>query len=234
MEDPNVYDQLKDDIILEHPFWDDYLEAFRSVATKEVDPTSLGKIKRLNCSLFPVSYLKMRWEGWQMGIRRPPDSFPKEWLELRSEDIILFLKDFFKRVEKGNLYCDYSAIVDHFGDELVESRVGKKTGLHFHLEAVYWTFNVKFRDWIHKNIKLYDCSLICELDEILATADSELREAFFPTIVPAAIPELRELLGDELPNFHFIGPQKRKELQKQMLHTFAPALEKPLMKQLWG
>ncbi|GAG04088.1 unnamed protein product, partial [marine sediment metagenome] len=202
---------MKECVILEHPFFDDYMIAFQSAAFKEVDPQSREKIRKLMCELLPSKYLKMRWEGWQMGIRRPPESFPKEWLEQRSLDIALFLADFFKRVESGSLYCDFAVVVERFGEEMVTNRMSKKTGLHLNLERVYWTFNVKFRRWIHSNIRLYDCSLICELDEILATADSELREAFFPTIVPEAIPELRELLGDELPNFHFIGPQKRKE-----------------------
>jgi len=208
--------QVKESVILEHPFWDDYLEAFRSAAVGEVDPDSVEKIRRLTCGLFPAPYLKMRWEGWQLGIRRPPESFPKEWLDLREKDIELFLRDFFRRVEHGELYCDYSLVVKKFGEELVGQRMRGKSGLHYNLERVYWTLNVKLNDWIDQNIKTYDCSLVCELDEIVARTDSWLGEAFFPTPGPLDI-----------------GSRKRKELQKQMLHEFAPALEKPLIEQIW-
>ncbi len=204
-------------IIIDHPFWDDYVEAFRSAALREVDPDSIEKVKWLNLSLFPSSFLKTRWEGWQMGIRRPPESVPKEWLEQRALDVALFLTDFFKRVKNRKLYCDLSLVVEHFGEELVKDRIGKKSGLHFNLETVYWTFNVKFNKWIHQNIKVYDCSLVCELDEILSTADSVLRAAFFP-----------------MPGPLDIGPGKRKKLQKQILHQFAPTLEKPLTEQIWS
>lgn len=204
-------------IIIDHPFWDDYVEALRSAAVREIDPDSLEKAKRLNCSLFPSSCLKARWEGWQMGIERPQESVPKEWLELRLLYVDLFLTDFFKRVKNRKLYCELSLVVEHFGEELVKDRIGKKSGLHFNLEAVYWTFNVKFNKWIHQNIKVYDCSLVCELDEILATADSILRAAFFP-----------------MPGPHDIGLGKRKKLQKQLLHQFAPTLVKPLTEQIWS
>lgn len=196
---------MKECVILEHPFWSDFVEAFRSAAVKEVDPDSLEELKQLNCRLFPASLLEMRWEGWEMGIHRPPESFPKEWVEIRSRYVTMFLVDFFKRVKGRKLYCDYSAVAERFGEEKVANRMGKKTGLHLNLEGVYWTLNVKFNRWIDSNIRLYDCSLVCELDEILTAADGLLREAFFPT-----------------PGPFDIGPRKRKKLQQQMLRKFAP------------
>lgn len=129
----------------------------------------------------------------------------------------MFLIDFFKRVNGRKLYCDFSAVVERFGKEKVANRISNKTGLHLNLEEVYWTLNIKFNRWIHSNIKFYDCSLVCELDEILTAADGMLREAFFPT-----------------PGPFDIGLRKRKKLQRQMLRDFAPTLKKPLIRQIWG
>lgn len=209
-------DTRTDKITVEHPFFNDFAEAFQAVAVKKLGPKDREQLKQIYCSLLPSSYLKIRWPGWEIGIPRPKESVPNEVFELRQRDIALFLSDFFKRVENGKLYCDYSAVVEQFGEEQVEGRMAGKTGLHYNLERVYWTLNVKLNDWIKQNIKTYDCSLVCELDEIVAKSDSYLREAFFPT-----------------PGPFDIGPKKRKELQKQMLHQFAPALEKPLIEQIW-
>ena len=204
-------------IILEHPFFDDFAEAFQSVAVRKLGTEYREKLKKIYSSLFPSSYLKIRWPGWEIGIPRPKESVPNEVFELRQKDIALFLTDFFKKVDNGNLYCDYSGVVQKFGEELVEQRIRGKTGLHYNLERVYWTLNVKLNNWIHQNIETYDCSLVCDLDEIVAKSDSFLREAFFPT-----------------PGPFDIGTRRRKELQKEMLHQFAPTLEQPLMEQIYG
>lgn len=204
-------------VVLDHPFWDDYAEVLKSAAVKEMDSDSLEKFRQLNCSLLPSQLLKVHWPGWELGIPRPPKLIPKETLSLWNVDIALFLRDFFKRVEVCKLYCDFSIVVERFGEELVEKRFRTKTGLHYNLEAVYWTFNRKFNKWTNQNIKRYDCSLVCALDETLARADSQLRTAFFPTPGPLDI-----------------GLRKRKKFQKQMLSVFAPDLEKPLIKQIWG
>lgn len=107
-------------------------------------------------------------------------------------------------------------MVKKFG-EGVESRIGKSKGLHFNLEAAYWTFNVKFNKWIGQNRRAYNCTLVCNLDEILSRFDSYLREAFFPTS-----------------GSYDIGPRKRKKLQKRMLGDFAPTIKEALMKEIWG
>jgi len=118
-------------------------------------------------------------------------------LDLWREQAVLFLRDFFKRVENKSLYCDYNAVVEKFGRGRVKSRIGKTSGLHFNLEAVYWTFNIKFNKCLEQNIRTYGCSLVCPLDEILARFDSYLREAFFPT-----------------PGPYDIGPKKTKGSSK--------------------
>jgi len=203
-------------VVLDHPFWDDYAEVFKSSAVKEIDSDILEEFRQLKCSLLPFHLLKIHWPGWELGVPRPTNLIPKEAISLRNEYIALFLKDFFKRVEVCNLYCDFSTVVERFGEELVKERFYMKTGLHYNLEAVYWTFNIKFNNWIHKNIKRYDCSLVCELDEILAKADELLRAAFFQTPGPLNI-----------------GLRKRKKFQKQMLSIFAPDLEKTLIEKIW-
>lgn len=204
-------------VVLDHPFWDDYLEAFRLASIKEVDYETAEKIRQLNCTLFPPSLLRIRWPGWELGIPRPPGSVPKEVLTLWNVDITFFLQQFFRRVERGELYCDYTCVIERFGEDLVEKRIGSKTGLLLNLEAVYWTFNVNFNKWIRQNKKVYDCSLVCDLDEILARVDSQLKSAFFPT-----------------PGPFDIGWRKRKKWQRQMLSVFAPDLEERLMKQIWN
>ncbi len=210
-------DKRTDKIIIEHPFFDDYIKAFQEGAVKQVDAQNRKRLKKLNCSLFSPLYVSQRWKGWQIGIPRPPELFPKEWLELRAKDIEIFLRDFFKRVEKGELYCDYASVVDSFGEKEVKRRMAGKTGLHYSLERAYWTLSVKLRNWIRHNIETYNCSLVCELDEIVAKSDSWLRAAFFP-----------------MPGPFDIGPRKRKEFQKQMLGVFAPHLEEPLIEQIWA
>ena len=209
-------DKSTDKVIVEHPFFDDYIKAFQAFAVKQVDAQNRERLKKLNCSLFPPLQVSYRWEGWQIGIPRPPELFPKEWLDLRKKDIEIFLRDFFMRVEHGKLYCDYSFVIERFGEDLVKRRMIGKTGLQYNLERVYWTLNAKLRNWIRQNIENYHCSLVCELDEIVAKSDSWLRVAFFPTPGPCDI-----------------GAKKRKKLQKQMLHDFAPALEKSLIEQIW-
>ena len=204
-------------VVLDHPFWDDYAEVLKSAAVKEIDSDSLEKFRQLKCSLLPPHLLKVHWPGWELGIPRPPNLIPKEALSLWNEYVALFIIDFFKRVEDCKLYCDFSTVVERFGEELVEERFHMKTGLNYNLEAVYWTFNRKLNNWIHQNIKRYDCSLVCDLDEILARADDQLRAAFFPT-----------------PGPFDVGLRERKKFQKQMLSVFAPDSEKPLIEQIWG
>ena len=208
---------MSETTIVEHPFFDAYAEAFQVAASKELGAEGRQRLKEINCALFPNSYLKKQWPGWEIGIPRPAELVTKEFLDSLQKDVVIFLIDFFKRVEKAMLYCDYSAVVEKFGQERVESRLGKTIGLHFNLEAAYWTFNIKLNKWEDQNIKVYNCSLVCPLDEILARFDSYLREAFFPT-----------------PGPYDIGPKKRKNLQKQILRRFAPNLEKPLIKEIYG
>ena len=57
---------------------------------------------------------------------------------------------------------------------------------------------------------------MCDLDEIVARADSILREAFFPTPGPVDI-----------------GLKKRREYQIKVLREAAPHLEKQLIEQIW-
>ena len=119
------------------------------------------------------------------------------------------------RVEHGKLYCDYSFVIERFGEDLVKRRMIGKTGLQYNLERVYWTFNTRFNNWIDQNTENYDCSLVCDLDEIIAAAHDILREAFFPT-----------------PGPFDIGPKKRKEYQIKVLREVALNLEKTLIEKI--
>lgn len=209
---------MSETIIPDHPFFDDYVKVFQSACLKELGAEGRQRLKEVVCALFPSSILEERWPGWEIGIPRPAKLLTKEVLHEWQTDVALFLEDFFKRVEKGMLYCDYSTVIEKFGKERVERRMRAKSGLHYNLEAAYWTFNVKFTKWHWQNIQDYGCSLVCGLDEVLARFDSYLRQAFFPTPGP----------GD-------IGwGKERKKFQKRMLGDFAAHLEKPLIKQIWG
>jgi hypothetical protein len=57
---------------------------------------------------------------------------------------------------------------------------------------------------------------VCTLDEIIARADSILREAFFPTPGPFEM-----------------GDRRRKEYQIKLLREVAPNIAKPLIEQIW-
>lgn len=208
--------QRKESVILEHPFFEDYVEAVQSYSGKTLGTQGLEKTKQIYCSLFPKPILTRRWDGWQLGIPRPKGSMPDEAFNLLYGEATVFLRQFFKRVENDRLYCEWSAVIDRLGEEDVASRMAGKTGLHYNLERVYWTFNIKFNNWIEQNIENYNCTLVCDLDEIIARADSILREAFFPT-----------------PGPFDIGPKRRKEYQIKVLREVAPNLEKPLIEQIW-
>lgn len=202
-------------IIIDHPFFSEFVKACQSCFITGLSTEERHELKEYSCTLYTPRILKNIWPGWELGLPRPPNFVPKKNREEWNKYVAFLLLDFFKRVENRQLYCDYSAVVEKFGGG-VENRIGKKSGLEFNLEAVYWTFNVKFNKWINQNRKVYSCSLVCNLDEILARFDSCLREAFFPT-----------------PGPHDIGPKKRKKLEDQMLRDFAPNLREALMKEIW-
>lgn len=199
-------------IIDDHPFFNDWVEAFKSLSVREFKMEHQEQLKKLYCKLYPPSILKMRWDGWQIGIPRPLDSLSKEAQDQRIREVDTFLRNFFERVKEGKLYCDYSEVIEKFGSDSEKKRMKGKSGLKLNLEKAYWTFNVKFNKWIDHNIKEYDCSLVCGIDEIVAKSDGILREGFFPTHGP-----------------YDIGPQKRKELQEMLLSELAPNLEKELL-----
>jgi len=202
--------------ILEHPFFDDYVEAVEAYSGKTLGNQGREKLKQIYCSLFPKAILTTRWDGWELGIPRPKGSMPEEAFNLLYGEGVVFLRDFFKHVENGELYCDYSGVIDKFGDELVAKRMRGKTGIFYNLERAYWTYNITLHYWIEKNIDNYDCSLVCDLDEIAARADSILREAFFPTPGPVDI-----------------GAKRRREYQIKVLREAAPQLEKQLIEEIW-
>jgi len=202
--------------ILEHPFFQDWVEAVQSYSGKMLEDEELEKTRQVFCSLFPEQILKNRWDGWQLGIPRSKDVMPEKAFNFYYGEATIFLRNFFKRVENDKIYCEWSDVINRFGEENVAIRMKGKTGLHCSLERVYWTFNIKFNNWIRKNKEKYDCSLVCQLDEIVARADEILREAFFPTPGPFEI-----------------GHKRRKEYQHKVLREFAPNLEKPLIEQIW-
>lgn len=201
---------------LEHPFFEDYVEAVQSYSGKTFGKKGRDKLRQVYCTIYPALIIETHWDGWQLGIPRPKDLMPEEAFNLFYGEATVFLRQFFKRVENDNLYCDWSHVISKFGEENVASRMAGKTGLLYNLERVYWTFNVKFNKWICQNTENYGCSLVCDLDEIVARADSILREAFFPTPGPI-----------------YIGPKTRKEYQLKVLREAAPNLEKPLIEQIW-
>jgi len=203
------------EVIIEHPFFDDYANAFQACCLRKLGEEGRKRIKTLACTPWPTGFLKIKWEGWEIGIPRPVKFATEEMVYTWEEQAIVLLRDFFKRVENGQFYCDYSAVVEKLGKG-IESRIGKTSGLLFNLEAAYWTFNVMFNKWIEQNRKNYNCSLVCSLDEILARFDAHLRVAFFLT-----------------PGPYDIGPKKRKKLQDRMLHKYAPNIRRSLMKELW-
>lgn len=204
-------------VIDDHPFFGDFTEAFRHKAVKDVGPESVDRLKDIYCSMYPQKFLEIEWLGREIGIPRPKEAFPSEVFDLMLEDVDIFLEHFFKRVEDGKLYSDFSIVIDYHGLENVEKRMQGKTGLLLNLERTYWTLCVKLCLWIRHNIEAYDCSLVCDLDEIVARADSFLREAFFPTPGPADI-----------------GSKKRRKFQEKMLQLYAPGLEKRLMTEIYG
>jgi hypothetical protein len=203
------------EFILEHPFFNDYANAFQARCLKELGDEGRERLKKLVCALMPSEILEMKWEGWEIGMPRPVELATEEAVNHWQEQAMVLLRDFFRRVKKGELYCDYSVITEKFAGG-IERRIGKTSGLLFNLEATYWTFNIKFNKWMENNRKTYNCSLICALDEILARFDAYLREAFFPTLGP-----------------YDIGPKKRKKLEDRMLRHFAPEIRKALMKEIW-
>ena len=93
---------MSETIIIEHPFFDDYAEAFQSVAVKELGAEGRERLKEVQCALFPSSYLTKRWQGWEIGIPRPAELIPKEVskkvLEQWHRGRELFLRDFFKNI----------------------------------------------------------------------------------------------------------------------------------------
>lgn len=204
------------EVIIEHPFFDDYANAVQARCLRELGEEGRKRLKKLACTLWPTEILEMKWEGWEIGIPRPVQLATEEAVNLWEKHAIILLRDFFKRVEKGQLYCDYSSVVEKFG-EGIESRIGKTSGLLFNLESAYWTFNVRFSKWIEKNRKKYKCCLVCPLDEMLARFDAQLRVSFFPT-----------------PGPYDIGPRKRKKLENRMLKKHAPSIREALMKEIWG
>jgi len=202
--------------IIEHPFFDDYARAFQARCLREFREEGREHLKKLVCTLMPSETLELKWPGWEIGMPRPVEFATEEAVNNWEEQAIVLLRDFFKRVEKGELYCDYSAVVEKFGGG-VEKRIGKTSGLLFNLEAAYWTFNIKFNKWIKQNKKAHNCCLVCFLDEMLARFDAHLRVAFFPT-----------------PGPYDIGQRKRKKLEDRMLRKYAPTIRKALMKEIWG
>jgi hypothetical protein len=201
---------------LKHPFFQDWVEAVQSYYRKTLEDEELGKIRQVSCSLYPEPILARRWDGWQLGIPRPNDLIGEEAFNFYNEEATVFLRHFFNRVENDKLYCEWSDVIDRFGEETVANRMPGETGVHHSLERVYWTFNIKFNNWIRQNKEEYDCSLVCQLDEIIARADSVLREAFFPTPGPVEI-----------------GHRRRKEYQIKLLRDVAPNIEKQLIEDIW-
>lgn len=207
---------MKERVIIEHPFFNDYANAYQSFLGKELDLEDYKQLKEGICGLFRPELLNVKWPAWEIGLPRPENIAPSESLKVWNAHAMILLKDFFKRAEKGLLYCDYSVVLEKFQGG-VESRIGKTEGLHFNFEATYWTFNIKFNKWLNRNIDIYNCSLVCNLDEVLSRFDAYLREAFFPT-----------------PGPYDIGTKKRKKRQKQLLDKFAPNIRKELIKEIWG
>ena len=203
-------------IIIDHPFFDDCAKAFASQIGKEFDKQQGEELMRQVCTLYTPRMLGIKWDCWQIGIPRPASLAGQDIVKYWQGGGAILQIDFFKRVETSQYYCDYSTIIGKFG-EGVEKRIGKSSGLHFNLEATYWTFNIKFNKWIKHNIEEHSCSLVCDLDEFLARCDDYLREAFFPT-----------------PGPYDIGPKKRKNLQDRVLKEFAPNIREALMKDIWG
>ena len=204
-------------VINDHPFFEDFAQAFRYKAVKELGPEDVSRLRDIYCKMYPQEFLEIEWPGRRTGTPRPKEAFPAEVLELTMKDVGIFLEHFFKRVEEGKLYSDFSIVIDHLGFEYVEKKLQEKTGLLLNLQRAYWTFSVKIWSWIQHNVEGYDCSLVCDLDEIVARAGSLLHGAFFPTR-----------------GFPSIRPKRRRKLQKQMLQLYAPKLEKQLMTEIYG
>lgn len=204
--------------VIDHPFFDDFAAAYEAAAVRKPGPDDWERIRQLYCSVYPESILSIHWPGWQLGIPRPDDTFPnaEKMLELWALDVAVLLLGFFQKVRQGEVYCDPELFVQDYG-LTVEDRIGKSSGLHYNLENAYWTFCAKLRRWIGQNIRVYDCSLVCDLDEILARADSFLRGHFFPT-----------------PGRHDMGPQKRKLAQVEFLRVFAPDFGAALLSEMYG
>lgn len=202
--------------VIDHPCFEDYARAFQSRAARELGEEGRARLKRINCVVFPSSYLAEHWPGWEVAIPRPPELVPEEALALWQKHSFVFLRAFFDRAQIHDLYCDYLA-ADPIYKELAGRRTGKTSGPRFKFEDTYWSFRAKFDRWVDQNIQLYGCTLVCPLDEILARFDSVLREAFFPT-----------------PGPHDIGPKRRRKLQRELLRSLAPALEESLMREIWG
>jgi len=208
---------MSEKIVKKHPFFEDLVRAINSYESRKVTQEEFESLKDYVCTIYPSSLLNIKWGGWEIGLPRPDDEIPQKYVSFWRGNAVMMFKDFFNRVEKGELYCSYSVIIEKFG-EGIEARIGKSSGLHYNLEAAYWTFNIKFNNWINQNIKAHNCTLICHLDAILARLDAYyLREGFFPT-----------------PGPHDIGPKKRKKLQDKMLFDVAPNIRTALMKDIWG
>lgn len=208
---------MAEKIISDHTFFGDYFESIQAYSLKKFDQNGIDRLRNFSCSLFPEILLKTRWPGYEMGFPRPRKLiYSKEIYDIWEKHSYLFLRYFFKKVEKGDLFDEYSKIIDRFG-ETIESRIGKSSGLHFNLEAAYWTFNIKFNQMIETNFSIYDCSLVCNLDEILARFDVLIRPVFFP-----------------FTSKEKIKPKKLQKLQRKMLKEFAPSLEESLLNDIWS
>jgi len=202
--------------IIEHPFFEVFIEAFQAFCSKKIEKEEYGRFKQTFCGKFPDTYLEKYWEGVEIGIPRPSELVPQESLEMWQRDVVMLLVNFFKRVEEFKLYSDYSDIERKFNKDIPEV-LGKTEGLHFNLEAVYWTFNIKWNEYIDENWSKYNCTLICPLDEIFSRFDSILRECFFPT-----------------PGPYDLGPVARRKEQEKLLENCAPELKDALLKDIWG
>ena len=187
------------------------------MSRQKLDSETREDLKNRVCKLYTPKMLQLKWPGWEIGLPRPHSMVGPDIIKYYQGGGGMLQLDFFRKIENGPyFYCDYKEVRIKYG-MTVEERIGKSSGLHFNLQATYWTFNIKLNKWIEQNKREHNCSLVCDLDEFVAWCDSFLREAFFPT-----------------PGPYDIGPKKRKKLQKKVLKEFAPNLMEPLMKDIWG
>jgi len=115
-------------------------------------------------------------------------------------------RQFFRKVKTGGKYCPVEKIKQHFGKSHRE-RIGVSSGGYYRLFVAFWTLEAKLEENNQRNISKYGYGNVYIIDALLRFVESNLEEAFFPTIDPIKVNET----------------QRRKGIQ-DLLNSFAPKM----------